>query len=104
MDSRRAETYEFELSIFSGVELIRTIRLEALSAYLQNQRSFLARTQADIERLKQLKSEALASPQQFVSSNSEVSLPFLPAVQPPVTSSVTFENVNSEMESPSPSY
>ncbi|KIJ16513.1 hypothetical protein PAXINDRAFT_176232 [Paxillus involutus ATCC 200175] len=53
MDSRRAET------------------LEALSAYLQNQRSFLARTQADIERLKQLKSEALASPQQFVSSNSE---------------------------------
>ncbi|KAG8216229.1 hypothetical protein J3R82DRAFT_8270 [Butyriboletus roseoflavus] len=47
MDSRRAET------------------LEAFSAYLQHQRTLLARTQADIERLKQLKAEALASPEQF---------------------------------------
>ncbi|KAG6332145.1 hypothetical protein ID866_6945 [Astraeus odoratus] len=39
MDSRRAQT------------------LEALSAYIENQRSLLARTQADIERLKQLKKE-----------------------------------------------
>ncbi|KAI6141754.1 hypothetical protein BKA82DRAFT_994800 [Pisolithus tinctorius] len=39
MDSRRAET------------------LQALSAYVEHQRTLLARTQADIERLKQLKSE-----------------------------------------------
>ncbi|KAF9233825.1 hypothetical protein BU15DRAFT_53389 [Melanogaster broomeanus] len=49
-------------------------RLEALSAYLQNQRRLLARTQADIEKLKKLKSEALASPRQFVNrSNSQAS-------------------------------
>ncbi|KAF9224994.1 hypothetical protein BS17DRAFT_60292 [Gyrodon lividus] len=52
MDSRRAET------------------LEALSSYLQNQRSFLARIQSDIERLKKLKNEALASPQQFVNCSN----------------------------------
>ncbi|KAG9310158.1 hypothetical protein JVU11DRAFT_9778 [Chiua virens] len=52
MDSRRAET------------------LEALSAYLQHQRTLLARTQADIERLKTLKAEALVSPEQFVNRSS----------------------------------
>ncbi|KIJ64731.1 hypothetical protein HYDPIDRAFT_111320 [Hydnomerulius pinastri MD-312] len=52
MDSRRAET------------------LEALSAYIQNQKSLLARTQADIERLKQLKGEVLASPKQLVNGHN----------------------------------
>ena len=58
-------------------ELIRAKmppRLEALSAYLQHQRTLLARTQADIERLKKLKAEALASPEQFANrSNFQVS-------------------------------
>lgn len=44
MDSRRAET------------------LQALSAYIEHQKTLLARTQADIERLKQLKREIPALP------------------------------------------
>ncbi|KAF8452731.1 hypothetical protein L210DRAFT_977792 [Boletus edulis BED1] len=52
MDSRRAET------------------LEALSAYLQHQKILLARTQADIEKLKKLRADALASPEQFANHSN----------------------------------
>ncbi|KAH7883093.1 hypothetical protein F5I97DRAFT_1901913 [Phlebopus sp. FC_14] len=52
MDSRRAET------------------LQALSDYIQNQKSLLARTRTDIERLKQLKGGAYASPSQPVNGNA----------------------------------
>ncbi|KAG6380365.1 hypothetical protein JVT61DRAFT_8478 [Boletus reticuloceps] len=52
MDSRRAET------------------LEALSAYLQHQKKLLARTQADIEKLKKLRADALASPEQFANHSN----------------------------------
>ncbi|KAH0831352.1 hypothetical protein J3R83DRAFT_14014 [Lanmaoa asiatica] len=52
MDSRRAET------------------LEALSAYLQHQKTLLAQTQADIERLKKLRTEVLASPGQFANRSN----------------------------------
>ncbi|EIW79774.1 hypothetical protein CONPUDRAFT_155170 [Coniophora puteana RWD-64-598 SS2] len=48
MDTRRADT------------------LEALSVYLDRQRSLLRRTQADIDRLNQLKHDALANPAHFV--------------------------------------
>ncbi|KAG0699396.1 hypothetical protein DFH29DRAFT_1002001 [Suillus ampliporus] len=47
MDSRRAET------------------LEALSAYIQTQKSLLSRAEADIERLRKLRADALSQPKAF---------------------------------------
>jgi hypothetical protein len=61
-------------------------RLEALSAYLQHQRSLLARTQADIERLKRLREEISASPEHL--TNLQVFRFLLDHA----TTSVTFRN------------
>lgn len=47
MDSRRAET------------------LEALSAYIQTQKSLFSRAEADIDKLKKLKADALSQPKAF---------------------------------------
>lgn len=47
MDSRRAET------------------LEALSAYIQTQKSLLSRAETDIDRLRKLKADALSQPKAF---------------------------------------
>lgn len=47
MDSRRAET------------------LEALSAYIQTQKSLLSRAEADIDRLRKLRADALSQPKAF---------------------------------------
>jgi len=40
-------------------------RLEALSAYIQTQKSLFSRAEADIERLKKLRADALIQPKVF---------------------------------------
>lgn len=75
MDPRRAETYVLPRNFTRRAHSQPITRLEALSTYLQHQKTLLARTQADIERLKRLRADALASSEQFANrSNFQVAL------------------------------
>jgi hypothetical protein len=70
MDSRRAETYAhcFLSVVFFdayGRLICSFDRLEALSAYIQTQKSLFSRAEADIDKLKKLKADALSQPKAF---------------------------------------
>lgn len=65
MDSRRAETYVSHFILMFMALAYSSDRLEALSAYIQTQKSMFSRAEADIERLRKLREDALIQPKAF---------------------------------------
>ncbi|KZP30821.1 hypothetical protein FIBSPDRAFT_1038067 [Athelia psychrophila] len=53
----------------------RSETLGALSKYIETQRSLLARTNEDIERLQHLRTRAMEEPQRFVGQDGSIALP-----------------------------
>jgi hypothetical protein len=72
MDSKRAHTYVFLKRLVSALFLLFNLigSLKALSTFIQTQKSLLAKTKSDIERLRTLKNEAVSEPEFFMSNLS----------------------------------
>jgi hypothetical protein len=72
MENKRAKTFVLS-SCPSDIQSNSLFSLEVLSKLIQSQRSLLSRTQSDIERLQDLRHEALTQPTAFLSDlGSEV--------------------------------
>ena len=63
---RRA--FEFQPEKIYNILILSQPSMKALSTFVQTQKSLLARTQADIERLRQLKDDALSQPSLVISN------------------------------------
>lgn len=76
MEDKRAKTL---VEFISACCMLIKASLEALEAFIQSQKALLSRTQSDIERLRQIREQAVSEPQLVLSDLAvEVSNPVAP--------------------------